>query len=111
MSSSSTSSEGTDKLIAKASELGAAVLREKTPRAARAYIGWIAELGPTIYQPVPGTLEQALDLAENDVLQANLRPTDQIANYSFFKNIAEIYGLDSRVASYSKEIGRLARSR
>ena len=63
MDASQTSISGTNILVGKAKELGAAVLRKKTPQAARAYIGWIAELGSQVYMPAQGELETALNLA------------------------------------------------
>ena len=84
MSPSNTTNPATDSLIVRASQLGADVLKEKTPKAARAYIGWIAELGPEVYMPAQGELETALNLAVEDMSQADLRPSQQITNYAFF---------------------------
>jgi len=107
MDTSETSISGTGKLVAKAQELGAAVLREKTPQAARAYIGWVAELEPTVYMPAQGELETALNLAVDDMLKADFRLGQQIYNYEFWCGIAKMYGLKGNVKAYSAEITRL----
>ena len=97
---------GTNYLINKATELGATVLREKTPKAARTYIGWIAELHPSVYSP-KGELETALDLAVGDTLQAGLSPRELRNNYLFFRQMAKLYGLDDRARLYNAEIAKL----
>lgn len=108
MDASETSISGTTILVGKAKELGTVVLTEKTPQAARAYIGWIAELGPQVYMPAQGELETALNLAVEDMLQADLRPSQKRTNYDFFRTIAKMYGLEDRVKAYDAEIAKLS---
>jgi len=104
---SNVADSGITMLVGKAAELGAAVLKEKTPQAARAYIGWIAELDPAVYRPAEGELELALNLAVTDMLGADLRPNQQSSNYAFFRGVAKIYGLGGLVKEYTAEIAKL----
>ena len=109
MGLSNTPNPAKDKLIAMASQLGAAVLKEKTPEAARAFIGWVAELGPQVHMPAHGELETALDLAVEDMLKADIRPGQQIPNYDFWQGVAKMYGLETQAKEYNAEITRLTR--
>ena len=85
MGMSETASIGTAILLGKAAELGAAVLKEKTPNAARAYIGHIAELDPTVYRPAEGELELALKLA-TELIELGEVPSPPKISPRFFGN-------------------------
>ena len=98
---------GTKRLVAMASTLCSKVLEDRTPKAAREYIGLIAELVPAIYTPRQGELETALDLVEKDLLEAELGPKQAILNYVFWIAIAKQYGLADRVSLYNHEIAEL----
>ena len=103
MSTSTLSSLGKD-FSTMASELSAIVSRDKTPQAARAYLGWIANLGRGFYNPPRGELEAALDLAVGEVESAGLDTSNAIKNYQFFRHVAQLYGLSDRVAIYNAKI-------
>ena len=107
MSNLPTAEDGTRYLFDTAKILGQAVLTKRTPQAARAYIGWIEELGPLIHKPGQGELETALDLAVADMERACLEKLVRRKNYEFFKDIAALYGLKEREKIYDAMIASL----
>lgn len=96
--------------IPRAKELGDLVLSTQTPQAARAYLGWIAYLGPNMYPAPTAVLEVALSLAEGDLVQAKIQPSAMIRDYQFFRSIASLYGLSEMVSRYDAEIARLRKA-
>ncbi|MBI2656932.1 hypothetical protein HYX03_04285 [Candidatus Woesearchaeota archaeon] len=97
-------SNGKSVFESTASELGDIVLKDRTPKAARAYLGWVAWLGPELYQPPQEVLGTALDLAVQDMENAKLPPINQNPNYEFFRDVAARYGLNARADQYNSRI-------
>jgi len=80
--------------VSCANELGEIVMKERTPKAARQYLGWIRHLGPSIYKPSTEVFETALDLAILDMENAGLPPNERVVNYRFLGELAARYGFD-----------------
>ena len=88
----------------RATELADIVMQERTPQAARAYLGWIAWLGPNFYKPPTQVFKTALDLAVLDMENAGLSPREKIPNYEYWKRIASLYENDVMEIKFEQEI-------
>ncbi|MEK6984201.1 MAG: hypothetical protein AABX33_06525 [Nanoarchaeota archaeon] len=98
---------GTSKFESRAIELGEIVMKKTTPQAARAYLGWVAWLGTSYYNPNQRVLETALDSAVLDMENAALPIAETIKNYEFFGHVASMYGLDSKAGQYRDKLSTL----